>query len=637
MLALCLIASSFLFAQQRQKMESLDTVLIDSKIPLARKNSGKVIAVINKEKLEESTGKSVAQIVNEISGIEINGSHSNAGQNLGYFVRGGRNGQVVIMVDGVQLNDPSQIANDYDLRLIPATSIEKIEILKGASSVLYGSGAATAVINIFTKKASEKPIAATFTSSVGSNRATETKDYKPEEFNNFVSINGTLKKFFYNASFSNNYVDGLSAVSAPEGEKPFNSDVFNRYDGRINLGYKINKDITISQFFSFDKYKADFDDVGFFDADYRSLTKQLKTGGHFEWKYKKGVYVFNDNYSWIEREIESLYPVKYDAKAYSMDNYLSYNFSKQITALVGLNLNISSFNSFVIPFGEETFSQNVNEDVAKFNIIDPYVNFVYTSDFGLNINTGVRLNNHSDYGTHFVYNFNPSYGFDFKKNTLKILGSYSTAYITPSLYQLYDSLYGNTDLKPEENRTIEIGFEFTSENTLRVSAVYFARNEMNYVDFIEVNPDTFTYQYQNISKEFEASGVEVELSKKVGEKLNITANYTYTKADKRFSLRIPKSKLNTSIGYQVIPSTFIGLNYQYNSEREDSFYNTETFASEHVSLDSFGLLDFTITHQLSKEVTLFANVSNILDEEYEDLYRFQSRGRNMRIGFTISL
>jgi vitamin B12 transporter len=633
-LMLC-FSVSFLSAQNEQNIEQLDSVVLDSKIKIPRKNSGKVIAIITSETLKNSDGKSIAQIVNEVSGFEINGSRSNEGQNLGYFVRGGRNRQVVIMVDGVQLNDPSQIANDYDLRLIPASSIESIEIIKGASSVLYGSGAATAVLNITTKKASGKPIAATFSSTIGSNRASENEDNDIEEFTNYVAVNGTLNKFFYNANFSNRYVDGLSAVAAPEGEDTFKEDVFNRFGSRVNLGYNYNKNITISQFFSFDKFKADFDEFNFTDAENQSITEQIKTGGHFEWKYAKGTYVFNDNYSWIKREIASGYPAKYDSKSYTLDNYLTYNFSENFTALIGLNYNTSSFNSFSIPFGSLDFAQDVDEDTANFDIIDPYLNFIYTSGFGLNINAGARYNNHSDYGSHLVYNFNPSYVFKISNSNLKVLASYSTAYITPSLYQLYDPLYGNTDLMPEENTTIEGGLEFTSSKNIRASVVYFNRNEKNYVDFVLVDPDLFSYQYQNIIEEFNASGVEVEISKKFGKKINVTANYTNTQADERFALRIPEHKVNATLGYQITSKYYAGISYQYNSEREDTYYNSTTFMSENITLSSYGLLDFIASAQVTKHIKLFAALNNVTNKEYEELYRFQTRGRNYRLGFTL--
>jgi len=636
LVCICLLASGALFAQQ--KTETLDSVYLDTKVPTARKNSGKVIAIINSETIERNAGKSVAQLVNEVSGIEINGSRSNDGQNLGYFIRGGRNRQVVIMVDGVQLNDPSQIANDYDLRLVPAATVEKIEIIKGASSVLYGSGAATAVISITTKKASKVPISATFTSTLGSNRSAEEddKNYKFEEFTNFVSVNGTLKKFFYNANFSNRYTDGISAVAAPEGEDRFEADIFNRFDGRLNVGYNINENIVVSQFFAFDNFKAGFDDFSFNDADNRSITQQLKTGGHFEWKYDKGVYVFNDSYTWIEREVESGFPTKFDSKSYTLDNYLTYNFSENITGLVGLNYNNSSFNSFTIPFGETDFTQAIDEDTAEYNIIDPYLNVTYKSGFGFNLNAGARVNIHSIYDTHFVYNVNPSYNVEIGSNNLKLLGSYSTAYITPSLFQLYDPQFGNEALMPEENRTIEGGLEFTTANGLRLSGVYFNRNVQNFVDFVTIDPENFISQYQNIEEKFEASGVEVEASKSFDFGLNLSANYTNTQAEERFALRIPEHKINANATYALYEGASVSLSYQYNSERTDNFFNPDTFESETTTLDSFGLLDFTLSSQITKNIKIFTGIYNIFNKEYEELFRFQTRGRNLRSGVTLS-
>jgi vitamin B12 transporter len=636
--AVCLVAMGSAIAQENPTVEQLDSVTIITKAPLARKNSGKIVATITQETLEKNKGKSVAQLINEVSGIEINGSRSNAGQNLGYFVRGGRNQQVVIVVDGVPLNDPSQISNDYDLRLLDTESIERIEIVKGASSVLYGSGAATAVISIATKRASDKPIAATFSSSAGTNSASEKGDseHTIQEFNNAIAINGSLNKVFYQAHFSNNYINGLSAIAAPEGEERFTPDVFNRFNGRLNLGYRFNKDVTISQFFSFDNFKADFDDFSYTDANHQSITKQLKTGGHFEWKYKNGTYVFNDNFSWIEREVNSSYPAKYDSKSYALDSYVHHKFTKELSAIVGFNYGNSSFNSYTIPFGGSEFEQQVSEDTAKFNTIDPYLNLMYSSNFGFNLNVGARLNLHSVYDSHVVYNINPSYVFDFGMSNLKLLGSYSTAYITPSLYQLYDPLYGNDALLPEENTTIEGGIAFSSENNFNLSVVYFNRTEEQFVDFVAVNPDLFIYQYVNTPETFEASGIEVEVLKKFDNKITISANYTNTQADKRFAFRIPEHKVNGSLSFRLWPATFVGVNYQFNSEREDSFFNPTSFESETITLASYGLLDFSVTTKVISNLTLFATISNLLNEAYEELYRYQTRGRNVRAGFTLA-
>ena len=625
-----------MYSQQNQKTVQLDSVQIDTKTMLPRKSSGKVVFKITSQDLEKKSGMSVSQIVNQVSGIEINGSRGNEGQNLGYFVRGGRNRQVVIMIDGVQMNDPSQIANDFDLRLLSSAAIESIEIIKGASSVLYGSGAATAVISITTKKTSEEPVAAVFSSSYGSNSAAENRDGTLNEFTNYVGVNGTVHGFFYKLDFSNRFSDGLSAIAADEGDPKFEEDVFNRYNLNLNVGYHFSKQFKISRFFGIDNFKAGFDDFSYVDADNESESKQRRTGGSLQWKHKKATVTFNDSYTWIEREISASFPSKYDAEAYSFDAFANYEVTSEISIMAGLNGNFSSFNSFTIPYGGTNFNQDVSDEVANFNIIDPYLNLLYISNFGLNLNAGLRLNMHSDYGDHVVYNVNPSYNFDFKNNNLKILASYSTAYITPSLFQLYDPLYGNASLQPEENTTMEAGVEFTSANALRFSAVYFSRNETNYVDFVNVDPDLFIYQYQNTNNAFTASGIEIEASKKFAKKFTATANYTNTQADERFALRIPEHKLNASLGYQVFVTTYLGLNYQFNSERDESFFNPLTFESENTVLSSYGLLDITGSHRLSKNVKLFASMSNILNEEFEELYRYQTRGRNFRLGFTLT-
>src|SRR5690606_25481410 len=211
--------------------------------------------------------------------------------------------------------------------------------------------------------------------------------------------------------------------------------------------------------------------------------------------YNKGSFIFSDSYTVFKREIESDYPNKFDGKVYTFDAHNKYIFGEQFHTILGVNGNFSEFNSYNIPFGETDFDKVVNADEANFDIIDPYLNVVYISDFGLNLNAGTRLNNHSEYGSHWVYNLNPSFVFNKANGYLKALASYSTAYITPSLYQLYDAGYGNPELSPEESSTMEGGIEFKAKY-LRLSGVYFKRFTTNYVDFVIIDPASYTYAYE---------------------------------------------------------------------------------------------------------------------------------------------
>lgn len=137
---LCLSTSIIGFAQQQTdstKVEQLDEVVItDSRFALKRENSGKTVIKINKREIERNQGKTVSELINTKSGIEINGSRSNAGQSLGVYVRGGRNRQVLVLIDGVQTGDPSQINGEYDFRLLNLEQIESIEIIKGGGEYL---------------------------------------------------------------------------------------------------------------------------------------------------------------------------------------------------------------------------------------------------------------------------------------------------------------------------------------------------------------------------------------------------------------------------------------------------------------------------------------------------------------------
>lgn len=619
--------------QDSVKVEKLDEVVLsDSRFALKRENSGKVITKITSQELEKLQGQSVAEIIGRTVGVEINGVRSNAGQNLSYFIRGGRNRQVLIMIDGVQLTDPSQIANDYDLRFLNADQIKSIEILKGASSTLYGTGAATAVINIKLKEPSKKAFNLNLRSTLGTNQSSDEDNYALEDFRNSVSVNGSLGKFNYLASFGQQYTDGLSAIDGGT-----ESDAFNSYNGNLKLGYKFNNAFKLNAYGSFDNYKADFDDsFGMMDADNVTLSKQYRLGLSPEFRYNKGSIIVNAVYNDVEREIKSGYPSIFNAQSIVVDAYNRYNFNDAFYTVIGLNYQDNQMESFSIPFGETNFSQAINPDNAQFTITDPYANVVYVSDFGLNVNAGLRLNNHSEYGSHLVYNLNPSYKFDVDFGYIKGLASYSTAFITPSLYQLFEPSYGNADLKPEENQTIEVGAEVSIKDKATFSLVYFNRNEDNFIDFVDTG--SFVYQYQNVSESFTASGLEFVTQAKIVEGLEVNLNATYTSIDEDLSLRIPEIKANARIDYAFSKQTQMSLSYQYNDEREDTFYNSSTFENEMVTLESYGLLDFYVSHSiLEDKLLLFANVTNILNEDYQELFGFSTRGRGVNLGFNLKL
>ncbi len=172
MSALLVLVTSCALAQEKDstKVNQLKEVVVsDTKFAQSKEKSGKVITKITEEELQKKSGQSLANVLSSAVGIEINGSQSANGKNLGYYIRGGKNQQVLILIDGIPVTDASGISFEYDLRLLPVDQVESIEIMKGAASTLYGTGAATAVINITLKKSGRKPIQGNGYINIGSN------------------------------------------------------------------------------------------------------------------------------------------------------------------------------------------------------------------------------------------------------------------------------------------------------------------------------------------------------------------------------------------------------------------------------------------------------------------------------------
>ncbi|MDO6517138.1 TonB-dependent receptor plug domain-containing protein [Zobellia uliginosa] len=613
-----LVASTSMIAQNVEgdstKVRQLDEVVVsDSKFELKRENSGKTVIKITAEELERYQGKNITEIINNQSGIEISGSRSPEGSVFGVYARGGRARQVLVIVDGVRVLDPSSFSEVYDLRLLSAASVESIEIIKGAASTLYGTNAATAVINITTKKASAKPISLSVQSSVGTNQTHDDQNYNVSRSSNSAQISGTLDKFNYSGSFSNRYAEGISANITPANEE----DPFSNISTNLRLGYDFSDKLKISVYGNQTKVNTNFDNsYGPTDAPNQFVSKQERAGVAATYDYGRGSLQANAGYSSYDSESITDFPSTYKGNNYVVDVYHKYNFNNQFHSVVGLNY-LADETDFLAK--------------EKFEITDPYANVVYVSDFGLNVNAGARLNNHTEYGTNFVYNINPSFTFKMDGSYLKVLTSYATSYITPSLTQLFGIYGANPDLEPEDDRTIEGGLEFASEGNFRASALYFNRKEENFVFY-----DFATSGYKNALNTIDAQGVEIELSWKATDKLNFDANYTFTERKGDDAVRIPKHKVNANLGYAFSDRAFASLNYSLTGSRTDSDFNT--FPSTIVPLDSFSLVDLYLSHVcIENRLKVFLNVNNILNQEYTEALGFTTKGRNVMIGFSLNL
>ena len=636
--SLCLFGTQ-LFSQekaQEKKMEQLEEIVISAtKFELKKENTGKVIYKISQKDIQRNAGKSVIELLNNVLGIEIRGVNSNPGEPRSTYIRGGRSRQALVLIDGIPLSDPTGIEQSYDLRLISLNQIESIEILKGASSTLYGSGAGTGVINIILKKASENNVSGVYEVSLGTNATSKNSTSSLNDKNQNISINGTLDKLKYNAFFN---ITGNSGFSSAKSTLtiPFEEDTYSSNNGFLKLGYEFNTQLRMDAFLNYDEFDYTFDAGAYNDSDVNlGNQEQFRIGIRPRLKYKKGEVFLNASINSLDRSFESFNSFSggtnvfiYKGTSVNLDFVNKYEFTKNFQLITGINYQKHE-NESISDFG------NIDPDLANFNVVDPYVSAVYITDFGLSINAGSRLNIHSNYGNNFVYDTNLAFGI-VKNETinLKLISSYSTAFIAPSLYQLFSD-YGATNLAPETNRTFEFGFDSKLGKQWALSAVYYNRLEENKVIFLNLPTPPYG-MYANALETIDVSGIEADVTFTISEELITTVGYAFV--DKTSDIDyIPKNKLTASFVVNPIKNLAISTMFKNVGKRSlfDAFGSFGE-AGKDVILPSYSLLDMNVNYKvLEGKVLFFGSITNLLNEEYEETIGFNTRGRNFKMGIRI--
>lgn len=617
-------ALSVVAQEKTEKIEKLKEVVVTAtKFELEKEKVGKIIYQFTSEDIEKMNGSNVLDVLNSVSSFSIRNVNGAAGESKSTYIRGGRDRQVLVLIDGVPVSDPSLINTVFDLRLLSLNQVESIEVMNGAASTLYGTGAATGVINIILKKAEKKKFALNYKASIGSNNSQDDSKINGDNIEQSVSFNGTLGKLNYLVSGNLSKSDGLSSASDEYSDATFDNDEFNSENVFVRLGYDFSEKLSLGVFGNYDSNMYEFDAGAYSDSDINLQNNiQKRFGINANYKYKKGNLKLNTSYINIDRSIDlynswslstDLY--EYTGETYAADLVNNYKFSNNLQLITGISYTKQNNNTNT-PWG------NIDSDLSEYELIDPYASVVYNTDFGLNLNVGARLNNHSEYGNHLVYNFNPSYNVNDK---LKVLASYSTAFIAPSTYQLFSS-YGNTELEPEEDLTIEGGLEYTSK-VLDVSSVFFYREEENAITL----PDYV--QYQNIEGTIFARGVETEFAVRAIDDVTLRLGYTYTNKSDDVDY-IPENRITASLETTVLDKTYLSLVFQNTGERT---YYDQWGTGDNIYLDSYSLLDFNANYELiSNRLTVFGKVSNIFNEDYVETIGYTTKGRNFKLGLNFT-
>ena len=642
-----LIAISFGAIAQFDSSYSLDEVVVTAnRFTQKQINTGKVITVIKRKEIENSSFVSLGELLGRQAGITIIGSNNAPGANNDVYMRGAGTGNLLILIDGLPAYDVSTIRETFDINFIPLGEIERIEILKGGQSTLYGSDAVAGVVNIITKTNETKKPNVQLHLQQGSYNA-RTID---------LSSSGKVGKLKYKMQYMRSTADGFSSAIDTTKQAGFDKDGFQQNFLLAQLGSASDEKWGWRTSVQWNRYKNDVDQTGFEDAkDFTAANENFMASAGIIRRFKKAtihanISMNNSIRNYLDDSLSlngfsKFIRNDYTGRSMIAEVYGNYQITDKLRFFAGFDqrwLNTDQYFLSVSDFGN--YESKLNADSARIRLSSFTSSLVYNSKKGINVEFGGRLNLHSRYGENVTFTFNPSYVLQQK---WKFAYNLSSAFKAPTLYQLYDGIAGVSTLSPETSITSEFSVEFIGSKHITAQATVFQRKIKNGIDY-----DYSTYKYFNYGEQ-NARGFEVEVGYR-NDNWHFNVNYTLMKSEvttTKFAydagfmsyfaigdttygqlFRVPASSLNASASWQVNKKLHLSVFQRIAGQRFEPIFERAP-----VKLDPYATTDLFAEYQIGKRIRIYGAIKNMWNEQYQEVLGFATRGRNYLMGVRLKL
>lgn len=556
--------------------------------PLAEVTSSTIY--LSKEDIENSTDLYLPELLNTKAGIQA-ATSGGPGQTSSLYIRGAKTEYTLVIIDGVKVNDPSAIGAQFDLRQIPLSSIESVEILKGPQTVLYGVDAVAGVIKITTRKSKRKESNLSF--GVGS---FETKDVS-------ASTSGAEGKLRYRFSGSAYRTKGISAADQNEGDAR-EADGFMRNSFNGNLSYSVNNyDLglslyTIKSTGETDAYSSGSskdrvdDDNDQYDQFLSSLNFGYKWSDHFSSKLvlsENKIFRTNDQYS-----------LEWRAKKQQVELENIYRYSLEQALIFGGEFERDKISS------KSEFKGRTNNKKSFY--------LLNQSKYGkLFSDQGIRIAYHKAYDSKATYKLGLGC---YLSNNLIVKGSYGTSIKEATVDELYTNYGGNPNLEPTRSESFDLSVEADFEKH-DFKLTYF---DTEYKDQITYSSSTSSYENLKRSK---TKGLEFTFESYLFESLRLLGSATILRAynleDGSYLARRARHYESLSLEYFGFDKILINLSFKNVGRRNESTGQV---------MPSYFVTDLSTRYDLSKRLSLSAKVLNVLDKSYQEVRTYGKAGRN---------
>lgn len=563
--------------------------------------------VVTREEIDRWQSKSVADVMRRLPGVDI-AQYGGLGQQSSLFIRGTESRHVLVLIDGVRLNQAG-ISGSSDLSQIPISLVQRIEYVRGARSAVYGSDAIGGVVNIITGRS--KP-GTTLTAGVGSNGYQSYDGSTQQMFgpNTRVTLAGNYtytKGYDVVANYPDVYGDPAQKDRDGFMSKSLYGSVEQQFTDELSgfvRGYGYDNRTAYDSSLSYNVPGA--------LVDTRQLYSQTWDTGL---RFNRDIYSTQLIASYSHTKDYNYDPrLGRYAEPATLDEVEQYNLQWGNTVAVGYGT-----VSAGVDWQKQTSEPNTSTVTEGQEQRNTGLYATAQQKLGsVTLEGAVRGDDNNTFGWHNTWQTSAAWEF---VDGYSVFASYGTAFKAPNLSQLYSGVYGNRDLDPEKSKQWEGGFEgLTGPVNWRLSGY---RNDID--NLIDSDPTTF--RYYNIAKAT-IKGVEATASFDTGP-LSHTVSYDYVDPrdgnTNEILVRRAKQQVKYQLDYTIYDFDW-SLSYQYLGERYDKDFNT-SYTTRTVKLGGVSLWDLAVSYPVTSQLTVRGRIANLFDKDYETVYGYQTPGR----------
>jgi len=600
-----------------------------NKTETPRQEVGSSITVITSRQLEEMQKFTVLDALRTVPGLDVVQTGGPGGQ-TSVFIRGAKSEDALILLDGVEMNDPSTPGRSFDFAHLTTANIERIEIIRGPQSTLYGSDAMSGVINIISKTGQGKP-GGFLTGEYGSFGS----------FSGNAGLSGGNKWVDYAMSASRLDTKGISAASESDGNLERDGYENTTISGKLGITpvEHVHADFILRYIDS----QADLDNaggVGGDDPNHRGDVEQLFSRAqacislfNSLWEQTIGFSLSHQERNYRnDSDVDHPYDLvrsSYNGQILKFDWQHNLRFHETNTLTIGVESKQEKGESdYYSESAWGAYSSDFTQKTARTTA--GYIQDHARLAGNWFITLGARLDDHSRFGSKINYRIASAYLI--QKTGTRIKGTYGTGFKAPSLYQLY-SPYGDETLKPETSAGWDVGIEQSLwKNKLTLGTTYFNNEFDQMIDF-----DSATWKYMNVGAAA-TSGIEMFVSARPIDALTLQTSYTYTDTEDKTSgedlLRRARHKLGFTANCRISKKGHANLDIDYVGKRYDIDYST--WPTMRVTLDSYMLVNLSATYDVTGRMRLCAGVKNLGNEKYEEVLGYGTPGISLFAGIKFS-